>query len=646
MDPFALAEKYIRKQNLYAFNDGNSSNAYETFGCHAIPEEDCWQFVVWAPHARTVSVIGDFNGWNADANPMIRLECGVWAAFIPEAYPGNIYKYRITAQDGQIIEKADPFAFHCETGPRTGSKVWPLDKFLWNDSAYIKQRNRKNPFSSPISIYEVHLASWKTRWDGAVVNYRETARLLAEYCVDMGYTHVELLPITEFPYDPSWGYQVTGYFAPSSKYGTPEDFAYFVDTLHQAGIGVIIDWVSAHFPKDAHGLAKFDGQPLFEGDDPVMSAHPDWGTLIFDYSKGAVRSFLMSSAAWFLDRYHVDGIRVDAVASMLYLDFGRQPGQWVPNWDGGNLNHNAIFFLKRLNEELHRRFPHALIIAEESTAYPKVTEPVALGGLGFDFKWNMGFMHDTLDYMALDPIFRKYHHDRIKFSMCYAFSEKYVLAYSHDEVVYGKGSMIGKMFGDPYQKFHSLRTLWGFMFAHPGKKLMFMGSEIAQFDEWDFRSQIQWDLLRFPMHSGMQNYVRELNRFYRGAPALYEIEQSWDGFTWLNDTDADRSCLAFMRTAKDGRRIVTACNFTPVRVDFFQLGLPGPGLLKEALNSDDVRFGGLGCRNTVPCRAYPEPFCGQPWSARITLPAMSCIYFHYEPVKENFHESEKPETDE
>lgn len=646
MNQLALAKKYINQQKLYAFSDGNSSNAYETFGCHAVPEENCWQFVVWAPHARAVSVIGDFNGWNADANPMIQLECGVWAAFISEAYPGNIYKYRITAQDGQILEKADPFAFHCETGPRTGSKVWPLDNLPWNDGTYLKQRNKKNPFSSPISIYEVHIASWKTRWDGTAVNYREVARLLAEYCVDMGYTHVELLPITEFPYDPSWGYQVTGYFAPTSKYGTPEDFAYFVDTLHQAGIGVIIDWVSAHFPKDAHGLARFDGQPLFEGDDPVMSAHPDWGTLIFDYSKGAVRSFLMSSAAWFLDRYHIDGIRVDAVASMLYLDFGRQPGQWVPNWDGGNLNHNAIFFLKRLNEELHRRFPHALIIAEESTAYPKVTEPVALGGLGFDFKWNMGFMHDTLDYMTLDPLFRKYHHDQIKFSMCYAFSEKYVLAYSHDEVVYGKGSMIGKMFGDSYQKFHSLRTLWGFMFAHPGKKLMFMGSEIGQFDEWDFRGQIQWELLRFPMHSGMQNYVRELNRFYLNTPALYEIEQSWEGFTWLNDTDADRSCLAFMRTAKDGSRIVAVCNFTPVRIDFFQLGLPGSGLLKEALNSDDVRFGGLGCHNVSPCRAYPEPFCGQPWSARVTVPPMSCTYFHYEPIKETPNESKRQETDE
>lgn len=634
MDQFALAEKYIDKQNLYRFKDGNASDAYETFGCRAIPEEHCYRFVVWAPSAKSVSVIGDFNGWNGDANPMIPLECGVWAAFIPEAYPGNVYKYRITTWDGRVLEKADPFAFHCETGPKTGSKVWPMEKLDWHDGDYMRQLKKKNPFASPMSIYEVHLPSWKKPWDGSVINYREAGHLLTEYCTDMGYTHVELLPITEYPYDPSWGYQVTGYFAPTSKHGTPEDFAYFVDTLHQAGIGVIIDWVPAHFPKDAHGLAKFDGGPLFESADPVMSEHPDWGTLIFDYTKGEVRSFLMSSAALFLDRYHIDGLRVDAVASMLYLDFGRKPGEWTPNWDGGNIDHNAIYFLQRFNEEIHRRFHYALVIAEESTAYPKITEPVALGGLGFDFKWNMGYMHDTLNYMQLDPIYRKYHHDQIKFSMAYAFSEKYILSYSHDEVVYGKGSMINKMAGDYYQKFHSLRTLWGFTFAHPGKKLMFMGSEFGQFREWAFRDQLDWFLLGENMHGAMQNYVRELNKFYRSTPALYEIEQSWDGFTWLNDTDAERSCLVFMRTAKDGSRIVAAVNFTPVRQDFFPLGLPGPGTLTEALNSDDVRFGGTGVHNMGMIKAVEEPFCGQPWSARITMPPMSCVYYTVEPEAE------------
>lgn len=632
MDQYALAEKYIDKQRLYHFNDGNASDAYDTFGCHWIEPEGCWRFVVWAPHAKNVSVIGDFNGWNGQA--MIPLDCGVWAAFLSEAYPGNVYKYRIETWDGRMVEKADPFAFHCETGPLTGSKVWPMEPLDWHDSKFLKQRNKADPFSSPMSIYEVHIASWKTRWDNRPVNYREVADLLAEYCTDMGYTHVELLPITEFPYDPSWGYQVTGYFAPTSKYGTPEDFAYLVDTLHKAGIGVIIDWVPAHFPKDAHGLAQFDGQPLFESDDPVMSERPDWGTLVFDYTKGGVRSFLMSSAAWFFDRYHIDGIRVDAVASMLYLDFGREPGQWVPNWDGGNWDHNAIYFIRRFNEELHRRFPHCLVIAEESTAFPKLTEPVALGGLGFDYKWNMGFMHDTLKYMALDPVYRKYHHDQIKFSMCYAFSEKYVLPYSHDEVVYGKGSMMGKMAGDYYQKFHSLRALWGFMYAHPGKKLMFMGCEIGQFDEWNFRSQIQWNLLEYPMHSGMQNYVRHLNRFYRDNPALFEQDQSWEGFTWLNDMDYNRSCLAFLRTARDGKKVVAVCNFTPVQVDFFQLGLPGPGVLTEALNSDDVQFGGVGVHNAAPCEAYEEPFCGQPWSTRVTVPPMSCVYYNFESAPE------------
>lgn len=630
MDPHALIEKTIDKQKLYTFNDGNASDAYDLFGCRYLPEENCWRFMVWAPHAKQVSVIGDFNGWNGDAHPMHQLECGAWAAFIPEAYPGNVYKYRITTWDGRTLEKADPYAFHCETGPRTGSKVWPMDALEWHDGEYMDTLRRKNLFASPLSIYEVHLGSWKKPWDGSLPNYRDLGRMLAEYCTDMGYTHVELLPVTEYPYDPSWGYQVTGYFAPTSRYGTPEDFACLVDTLHAAGIGVIVDWVPAHFPKDAHALAQFDGQALYESDDPVMSQHPDWGTLIFDYTKGGVRSFLMSSAAFFLDRYHVDGLRVDAVASMLYLDFGRRPGEWTPNWDGGNINHNAVYFLQRLNEEIHRRFHYALVIAEESTAYPKITEPVALGGLGFDFKWNMGYMHDTLAYMELDPIYRRYHHDQIKFSMCYAFSEKYILPFSHDEVVYGKGSMVQKMAGDYYQKFHSLRALWGFTFAHPGKKLMFMGSEFGQFDEWNFREQIQWNLLEYQMHGSMQHYVRRLNHFYKSHPALYEIDQSWEGFTWLNDTDADRSTLAFLRTAKDGSKVVIVCNFTPVRHDFFQLGLPGPGTLHEALNSDDVQFGGHNIHNTGGCPAYPEPFCGQPWSARVTVPPMSCVYYTYD----------------
>ncbi|MBP3653880.1 MAG: 1,4-alpha-glucan branching protein GlgB [Oscillospiraceae bacterium] len=638
MDIRALAEKYVDRTNIYYFNEGNSSDAYKTFGCRYLPEEECYRFVVWAPNAVSVSVIGDFNGWKPDANPMIRVEGGVWVTFIPEAYHGNKYKYRITTWSGEVLEKADPYAYHCETGPLTGSVVWKMDPFQWHDQEFMAKRKKMDKFDSPISIYEVHLGSWKkpSNPEARYPNYHELANDLAAYCTDMGYTHVELLPITEYPYDPSWGYQVTGYFAPTSKYGTPEDFAYMIDTLHQAGIGVIVDWVPAHFPTDAHGLAKFDGTALYEDTDPVMAEHPDWGTLIFDYAKPGVRSFLMSSAAHLLDVYHVDGIRMDAVASMLYLDFGRGPGQWKPNWEGTNINYNSIHFLRRFNEEIHRRFHDVMIIAEESTAFPKITEPAALGGLGFDYKWNMGYMHDTLKYMQIDPIYRKYHHDQIKFSMCYAFSEKYVLAYSHDEVVYGKGSMLDKMSGDYYQKFHSLRSLWGFTYAHPGKKLMFMGSEFGQLPEWDYTDEIQWDSLNFNMHYTMQNYVRTLNKFYAATPALYEQDRGWEGFTWLNDTDADRSTLAFMRNSKKGDHIIAVVNFTPVKQIGFCLGLPCDGTLKVALNSDDVQFGGLGEEIPETYSAFEESFCGQPWRAYVDVPPMSCVYYTFEkaPVKE------------
>ncbi len=630
MNPKHLAEQTIPQHQLDAFFAGNCSDAYNLFGCHYRQSLGGWQFTLWAPHARAVSVVGDFNGWNPSAHPMTSVGSGIWTVLVPEAYGGNVYKYRIIGPDGGAVEKADPYAIHCETGPRTGSKVWLRETLPWNDREYMTQRKQRNPFESPMSIYEVHLGSWKLPWDGSLPNFRQLGHLLAEYCTDMGYTHVELMPVTEFPYDPSWGYQVTGYFAPTSRYGTPEDFADLVNTLHQAGIGVLMDWVPAHFPKDLHGLGRFDGAALYENQHPMMAEHPDWGTYIFDYANGAVRSFLISSAAWFLDRFHIDGIRVDAVSSMLYLDFGRQPGQWIPNRDGGNINYDAVFFLQRLNEELHRLFPDTLVIAEESTAFPKLTEPVALGGLGFDFKWNMGFMHDTLDYMALDPVYRKYHHGQIKQSMSYAFSEKYILPYSHDEVVYGKGSMPNKMSGDYYQKFHSLRTLLGFMFAHPGKKLLFMGIDIGQFDEWNFKSQLQWNLLEYSMHSGLQAYVRCLNQLYTATPALYEIERSWSGFTWLNDVDADSSALAFLRTAKDSSKLVVTCNFTPVRQDFFQIGLPGAGELTPILNSDDSGFGGIGVQIGSRCPARREPFCGQPWSARVSLPPMSCVYYSYD----------------
>ena len=626
-----LIERYVSNDDIWLYNTGNARRAYHALGCRYIPECGMHRFAVWAPHAREVSVVGDFNGWDGYAHPMWRRDDEIWVTFIPGLKNGDIYKYRVVGEDWNTVLKADPFAFHAETGPATGSKIWDIEGYEWTDSDYMEKRRGKDSVHAPMSIYEMHMGSWRKK-DGEVFpNYRRVADELVEYLKYMHYTHVELLPITEYPYDGSWGYQVTGFFAPTSRYGTPQDFMYFVDKLHSEGIGVIIDWVPAHFPRDEHGLRMFDGAPCYECSEQRMAEHPDWGTMIFDYSRPQVQSFLTSSAVFFFDKYHVDGIRVDAVSSMLYLDYGRRFGEWTPNKDGGNINLGAVDFLRKLNTAILTEYPGAITIAEESTAFPLVSRPPEVGGLGFMFKWDMGFMHDTLDYMALDPYFRSYNHSRLTFSMMYAFSENFVLAFSHDEVVHGKASMVNKMWGDYETKFASLRALYGYQFAHPGKKLMFMGGEFAQFIEWNYLQQLDWSLLEYPLHDGMRKYVRELGRLYASTPALWKVDDSWDGFSWLNVDDSERSSVAFMRMSQRSY-IVCALNFTPVRYDDFTIGLPKPGVLKEVINSDDTQYGGSGILNKAEIESADESFLDHPCSAKITLPPMSAVWFRFTPT--------------
>lgn len=613
---------YIDTAALTRFAEGGSLDAYKYFGCHYIPELDLYRFLLWAPNASGVSLVGDFNGWDTAACPMRRLDCGAWAAFVEGAVKGQIYKYAVTSASGETVLKADPFAFHCETGPATGSKIWGISGFKWRDGGFRKRQRQCDVLNSPMSIYEVHIGSWHKAEGITYPWYRSVAGELAKYCRDMGYTHVELLPVTEYPYDGSWGYQVTGYFAPTSRYGTPEDFMYFVNRLHLAGIGVIIDWVPGHFPRDSHGLPNFDGTSLYERDDPKMASHPDWGTLIFDYSKPHVQSFLLSSAAMFLKEYHVDGLRVDAVSSMLYLGYGRG-NDFVRNCFGGDTDLGAIDLLRRVNALSHEL--GAVTIAEESSSYPGVTAPADRGGLGFTFKWDMGFMHDMLDYLELNPLFRRGSHNKLTFSMMYAFSEHFVLAFSHDEVVHGKKSMLDKMFGEYDDKFSTLRTLYGYQYAHPGKKLGFMGGEFGQFIEWDYQEELDWFLLKYPRHVEMQRYVRELNHFYTSHPAMYACDTGWDGYRWLNVDDCDRSSIAFMRMGS-GERIVCACNFTPQSWEL-RAGLPAKGVLSLCLNSDEYRFGGTGMElaNTIESQAVP--FREFAHSALLTLPPLSAVYY-------------------
>jgi 1,4-alpha-glucan branching enzyme len=624
-------EQYINKDEIYLFNTGEAQQAYATFGCHLIDKLSMHRFLVWAPNARHVSVVGDFNGWDGSKNQMHRLDTGVFVGFIPGLKDGDCYKYQIEGYDGQTVLKSDPFAFHAEVRPNTASKVWSLGGYHWSDAEFLRRRPEQNSLKNPMTIYEMHIGSWRKREGYSFANMRDVADELSDYLVEMGFTHVEIMPVTEYPLDDSWGYQVTGFYAVTSRYGTPQDFMYFVDTMHAKGIGVIMDWVPAHFPKDAHGLARFDGTCLYEHENPMQGHHPQWGTLIFNYGRPEVVSFLVSSAMFFFDIFHIDGIRVDAVSSMLYLDYARNPGEYVPNEDGGNIDKFAVTFLQKLNSVILTRHPGSITIAEESTAYPMITKPPYDGGLGFVFKWNMGFMHDTLKYMSMDPFFRHDHHDKITFSMCYAFSENFILPYSHDEVVHGKKSLLDKMYGSYDEKFASLRVLLGFMYAHPGKKMLFMGSEFGQFIEWDYKKQLDWFLLDYERHRQTQQYVKALNAFYTGCLALYQIEDDWDGFTWLNADNAMQSSLCFLRRGTgQGKSCVCAFNFTPVPVKHFVIGLPGNGTLRETFSSDDLLFGGGGLHNTLTITASHEEFAGQPYRAAIDLPPLSAVYFDYD----------------
>ena len=613
---------------LYLFHEGSNSNAYEYFGSHR-KNKNTVVFRVWAPDAKNVSVTGDFNDWSETENPMKQLKNsgGVWEAEIKNIKPYDMYKYCITAADGRTLMKCDPYGFHMETRPGTATKYYEIDDcYEWHDEKWVEGRNGKNIYESPVNIYEIHAGSWKQYDDGNFYSYRALADALVPYVKKMGYTHIEFMPLTEYPFDGSWGYQVTGYFAATSRYGEPKDLMYLIDKCHGNGIGVILDWVPAHFPKDANGLYEFDGGPLYEYSDPRKGEHYGWGTRVFDFGKNEVRSFLMSSASFWLKKYHLDGIRIDAVASMLYLDYDRKDGEWVPNKNGGNENLEAVEFLQKLNENIFRDFPYAMMIAEESTSWPMVTKPVFSGGLGFNFKWNMGWMNDILRYFSLDGFFRKYNHDCITFSMFYAFSENFVLPISHDEVVHGKKSLIDKMPGSYDEKFAGVRAFLGYMMAHPGKKLMFMGQEFGQFIEWNYEKGLDWLLLDYPKHRALQNYFKKINEFYKANPAFWQIDYSWEGFSWISSDDKDNSVIAFRRIGEKGKEIIVVCNFTNVERCDYRIGIPKKGAYKIVFNSDDVDFGGEGKGNKGKLKTESINMHGFEQSISLDLPPMSAIY--------------------
>ncbi len=622
---------------MYLYKQGNNHEAYRFFGAHPARQEghEGYCFRVWAPHAVKVNVVGDFNNWMPSSHTMHKIDGQeVWELFIPGVREYDTYKYCITTADDHLVFKADPYAFHAETRPSNASKVYDIDGFTWTDAAWQNAKKEKDVLNAPVNIYEMHAGSWKLKANGAPYNYAELADELIPYITEMGYTHVELMPLTEYPFDGSWGYQVTGYFAPTSRYGTPKDFMTFVDKLHAAGIGVLMDWVPAHFPKDGHGLYQFDGAPCYEDPNPKRGEHKEWGTMVFDYGKPEIQSFLTSSAHFWVDHYHVDGLRVDAVASMLYLDYNREDGEWEANSEGGNKNFEAIAFLRKLNEVILSNHPGSYMIAEESTAWPMVTRPAQDGGLGFNFKWNMGWMNDMLSYMSCDPLFRKGNHNKVTFSFFYAFSENFLLPISHDEVVHGKCSLINKMPGGYAEKFAGLKTFFGYMMAHPGKKLLFMGQEFGQFMEWSEEKELDWQLLGFEAHQHLHAYVKTLNAFYKDTKALWEIDYDWAGFQWVVPDDAAQSVVAFVRKDSKGKMILCVCNFNPVLREHYAMGVPRAGTYKEILNSDDAAFGGSGAVHNKNIRAKKTPLHGYDESIEIDIPPMSTLYFEVPSIKE------------
>jgi 1,4-alpha-glucan branching enzyme len=623
----------LTDQDIYLFREGTHGRLYRELGSHARADGSGVHFAVWAPNASDVSVIGDWNGWNPESNRLSPRgdHSGIWEGIVPGVQHGASYKYRITSNvGGYRVEKADPFAKCCELPPATASRVWNLD-YAWQDAAWMSSRAARNGLEAPMSIYELHAGSWRRKKDGTFLNYRELAHDLAAYLKDTGFTHVELMPITEHPFYGSWGYQTTGYFAPTARYGTPQDLMYFVDHLHSHGIGVILDWVPSHFPTDQHGLVYFDGTHLYEHADARQGFHPEWNSAIFNFGRNEVRSFLVSSALFWFEKYHIDGLRVDAVASMLYLDYARKEGEWIPNQYGGRENLQAIDFLRILNQAVYRDYPDTTMIAEESTAWPMVSRPTHIGGLGFGLKWNMGWMHDTLAYMKVDPVYRKYHHGELTFSLIYAFHENFVLPLSHDEVVYGKGSLIGKMPGDDWQKFANLRALYGYMWAHPGKKLLFMGGEFGQRREWTHEGELEWWVSDLPEHAGVRRLIGDLNQVYRREAALHEVDFSPAGFEWVDVGNAEMSIIAFLRkSAGSGAPLLVVCNFTPVPRANFLLGVPERGLWREVINTDAQVYGGAGWGNLGAVESVPVGSHGRVESLNLTLPPLSTLVLRWE----------------
>jgi 1,4-alpha-glucan branching enzyme len=633
-DPYAYG-LIMGEVDLHLFSEGNHLQLYEKFGAHIrkIGGIEGVYFAVWAPNAQRVSVVGDFNGWDGRVNPMRRLlGSGVWELFLPGVGEGAHYKFEIRTPRGALLLKADPFGLFSQHGKQTSSLVYNLERYQWNDREWIEARPKRELHTSAMSVYEVHLGSWRRKADEAnrSLSYLELSETLIPYVLEMGYTHIELMPVAEHPFEGSWGYQVTNYYAPTSRFGTPDEFRHFVDKCHQAGIGVIMDWVPAHFPKDAHALAEFDGTDLYEHADPRQGEHQDWGTLIFNFGRNEVRNFLVANALFWLDKYHIDGLRVDAVASMLYLDYSRKAGEWIPNAFGGRENLDAVYFLKRVNEVCYERFPGIVTIAEESTAWPGVSRPTYLGGLGFGFKWNMGWMHDFLHYMALDPVFRRFHHTSITFSLMYAFAEHFVLVLSHDEVVHGKRSLLEKMPGDDWQKFANLRMFYAWMYGHPGKKLLFMGGEFGQRREWNHDRELDWELTTLPQHDGLRRLVQHLNYVYKNEPALWECDDTHEGFEWIDFHDSENSVVAFMRRSREGGVVVFAVNATPVVRHGYRLGVPVPGFYREIINTDAETYGGSNVGNMGGFEAEDFPWQARTHSLMISLPPLATVAFKLE----------------